>query len=182
MDLFHQALTFATAVHAGQTRRYNGQPYIYHPIRVSQMVINHPISSEITLCAALLHDTLEDRPDIVTYEGLSQAFGPDVARLVKELTNYSKLTSSTASRAERKQMDRDNLSRASKEAQIIKSFDRVDNLQELIKDIQTGQNVPKSFAQLYLGESWQLYQVIEKQLTSFDLVRVMTELGEVLNG
>lgn len=77
--LFNKALIFATRKHANTIRR-NGNPYIIHPIRVSQEVF-----TENQKAIALLHDVLEDTE--TTYEELKEEFGSHIADTVLVLTH-----------------------------------------------------------------------------------------------
>ena len=83
----------------------------------------HPISSDITMAVAWLHDTIED-VSWVTRELIEQEFGPEVADMVQQLTNPSK--GSPLSRKNRKAMDIAHLASVSHEAQIIKLLDRIE--------------------------------------------------------
>lgn len=88
MKLLLKAINFATAKHEGQFRRNSGDPYITHPLLVSYLVAKykgHSKNLEELLCAALLHDTIEDTN--TTYEELLKEFTPLVAQLVLELTS-----------------------------------------------------------------------------------------------
>lgn len=136
--------------HAGQKRKYNGEPYIYHPMNVASTVLNldEPNLEEMVL-AALLHDVLEDTK--TTEQEILDVAGPNVLALVKELTNPSK--GSKLNRAARKQMDLEHLATVSREAKIIKLADRLDN----IKDIAA---VDDDFKFVYLNETKQLLPAI----------------------
>lgn len=79
-----QALSFATAAHEGQWRKYVGDPYIEHPIEVANILIQHKITDERTLIAALLHDVLEDTD--TTEAEIQRAFGSQTAMDVEALT------------------------------------------------------------------------------------------------
>jgi (p)ppGpp synthase/HD superfamily hydrolase len=79
-----EALAFARQAHEGQTRRYDGRPYIEHPIEVANILIEHKIADERSLIAALLHDTLEDTD--ATVEGIQRWFGSVTALDVEALT------------------------------------------------------------------------------------------------
>jgi len=83
-DIVEKALKFATNAHAGQYRKYTGEPYVNHPIAVCNLVSDFTDDKDI-LAAALLHDTMEDCE--VTYEDINSEFGKRVADMVKELTN-----------------------------------------------------------------------------------------------
>lgn len=77
--MYQEALKFIAKKHAGQKRR-NGNPYIIHPIRVSQEV-----HSDTEKVVALLHDVVEDTE--TTVEEISQVFGHEVALAVEALTH-----------------------------------------------------------------------------------------------
>lgn len=144
-----QAAQFAARSHLGQQRKYNGQPYIFHPARVAGRVAIHPLATEEMVAAAFLHDVLEDCD--VTYGELEGRFGRRLADMVQSLTNPSK--GSSLSRARRKQMDRDHLATVNWQIKIIKLIDRIDNVQEL-------QGADSSFMLKYALESELLADVI----------------------
>lgn len=79
MDVFDQALIFATERHSGQTRKRNDLPYILHPIEVAEIVGTMTEDREV-LAAAVLHDTVEDTD--TTIEEIRERFGKRVALLV----------------------------------------------------------------------------------------------------
>jgi len=76
--MFKQALEFAAIKHNGQKRK-NGNPYIIHPIRVSQELV-----TEKEKVVAILHDVLEDTD---TKEHELAHFGKDIVETVKTLTH-----------------------------------------------------------------------------------------------
>lgn len=147
------AQRLATLAHEGQTRKYNGEPYITHPIRVAHLVaisegLEH-LDRNKMVQAAFLHDVLEDCPHI-TEDMIVEATNRQVLDLVKELTNPSK--GSKLPRAERKAIDREHLQHVSVEAKILKLIDRYDDLTEMVSDIQTSEDA-KRFGKLYAKES-----------------------------
>lgn len=108
---------FARLQHTGQVRKYTGESYITHPIAVTELVSQF-VQDEDVLCAALLHDVVEDTP--TTIEEIEEKFGPEIACYVWYLT---KPPSFVGNRDERKQLDRDRLQQAPKLARLIKVFD-----------------------------------------------------------
>lgn len=102
--------------HDGQRRKYNDRPYIQHPARVAGRVAARPQATEVMAAAAFLHDVVEDTPH--TLDEILAEFGPEVARLVAELTNPS--NGSKAPRRERERIDRDHLAVVSVEAKVIR--------------------------------------------------------------
>lgn len=73
----------AEEAHAGQVRQ-SGEPYITHPLAVARIIVELQMD-DATVCAALLHDTLEDNESI-TSEFLREQFGEDVEHLVDGVT------------------------------------------------------------------------------------------------
>jgi guanosine-3',5'-bis(diphosphate) 3'-pyrophosphohydrolase len=88
---FVRALAFASLKHSRQRRKdVDASPYINHPIAlVSILAVEAGIDDRDVLCAALLHDTLEDTE--TSFEELVVAFGSEVAALVGEVTDDKKL-------------------------------------------------------------------------------------------
>jgi guanosine-3',5'-bis(diphosphate) 3'-pyrophosphohydrolase len=148
----HDAVVeLANRAHAGQVRKYNGNPYITHPIRVANAARQHGMSDQ-AVQAAILHDVLEDTN--VGEDEIRALCGEQVLRLVKELTNPSHRPENKGkSRAARKAMDREHLRAASREAKQLKLLDRIDNLLEMA-------GAPSGFRRLYIEESNQLLAVI----------------------
>ena len=85
--LIQRAYLFASRKHSGQNRR-SGQPYMIHPVAVAKLVADMGLC-EASVCAALLHDTIEDTD--TTRENIEEIFGADVAELVDGLTKLSKV-------------------------------------------------------------------------------------------
>lgn len=150
-----KAKRFAEKAHKGQERKYNKQPYIVHPERVSQQISLHPHCTGEMIAAAFLHDVVEDCG--VSLSTIRAEFGNQIADLVGWLTNPSK--GSTAPRAERKKLDREHISRAPLEAKLIKIVDRLDNISDLC-DRDGRILAPLNFVDLYLAESKLLLQAL----------------------
>ena len=87
LDLLRRAYEFAAEQHKTQIRR-SGEPFLSHPLEVAHLLAD--IKLDVTsLCAALLHDVVEDTK--IPVEKIAEQFGPDVARLVEGVTKISKL-------------------------------------------------------------------------------------------
>ena len=149
MTLIDKAKMFAEMAHAGQTRKYSDDPYITHPIRVSEIVAHNQGSDEM-IAAALLHDVVEDTP--VTHDEILDKFGANVSDLVFGLTDVDL---SMGNRKTRKALDRDRIASSSADVQLIKLADFIDNTTSIV------QNDPK-FAKLYLQEKSQMLDVMDK--------------------
>ena len=86
-DMLERAFRFADAAHKGVTRK-SGEPYIIHPVEVAIILADLRMDGE-TLCAALLHDTIEDTD--VTYQDVATEFNENVAALVDGVTKITRI-------------------------------------------------------------------------------------------
>jgi (p)ppGpp synthase/HD superfamily hydrolase len=155
------AARFAAVAHGDQTRRHTGEPYIVHPMSVAMSVSRYTTSPQI-LAAAMLHDVLED--STVQAAALLKLFGPEVTRMVTELTDLPKATG--MNRAQRKEADAERLQSASDGAQLIKAFDIMDNLPTI-----------KAFE----PEFYEVY-LLEKRRTYHSLLKLPLPVREKLAG
>jgi len=87
LALLERAYRTAEQYHAGQTRK-SGDAYITHPLAVTTILAELGMT-EPTLCAALLHDTVEDTP--YTMEQLTADFGPEIAAMVDGVTKLDRI-------------------------------------------------------------------------------------------
>ena len=86
VEIIERAFRFAKAAHSG-IRRRSGEPYILHPIAVAKIASQEIGLGSTSICAALLHDVVEDTE--YTVEDIEQNFGPKIAQLVAGLTKIS---------------------------------------------------------------------------------------------
>ena len=149
-DIIEKAEQFAVQAHGPQKRKYSGEPYIVHPIEVSQIVRTVPHTNAM-VAAAILHDVIEDTE--ATYDDVVVNFGVIIADLVNELTDVSK--PEDGNRAVRKALDRAHLAKASADAQTIKLADIFSNS----KDIK---EYDPRFAKVYMPEMKALLEVLDK--------------------
>ncbi|MCR5458178.1 MAG: bifunctional (p)ppGpp synthetase/guanosine-3',5'-bis(diphosphate) 3'-pyrophosphohydrolase [Clostridiales bacterium] len=91
IDKISEAYEYAKEIHKGQYRK-SGEEYIVHPIAVAEIVAEYSMDTD-SICAAFLHDTLEDCPDKTSLEEIRIRFGNDVAELVDGLTKLVVLKS-----------------------------------------------------------------------------------------
>lgn len=82
-----RAFNFANEAHKGQCRK-SGEPFIIHPIEVGIILADLRMDVE-TICAALLHDTVEDTD--VTPEDVENAFNEQVRQLVEGVTKITRI-------------------------------------------------------------------------------------------
>ena len=86
VEIIEKAYRFAKEAHKG-VRRRSGEPYILHPIAVAKIVISELGLGSTSICAAFLHDVIEDTE--YTREDIEAAFGPKIADIVEGLTKIS---------------------------------------------------------------------------------------------
>lgn len=86
VDLITKAFNFARQAHKG-VRRLSGEPYIMHPIAVAQIACEEIGLGSTSICAALLHDVVEDTD--YTTEDIENIFGAKIAQIVDGLTKIS---------------------------------------------------------------------------------------------
>ena len=91
VEIVKRAYEYADTLHKGQMRQ-SGEPYISHPLNVAYILAEMHADRD-TICAGLLHDTLEDTK--VTKEEIAENFNSDVANLVDGVTKMSKMNFSS---------------------------------------------------------------------------------------
>jgi hypothetical protein len=111
IQLIWQAFETAKAAHRGQ-RRANGDRYITHPVEVATIVAHHG-GSITAVCAALLHDVIEDAR--LHPARLHADFGPEIATLVEDLTASADRTGGPVGR----------------ESNLVRVADRLHNLRTI---------------------------------------------------
>lgn len=127
-----KATEVATIAHHGQVRKFGGDPYITHPLRVAQSVyqfqrqLPKEANVEDVVIAALLHDTLEDTT--LSEDRIQKLFGDNVLRLVKEVTSIKSEMDKFAGKTEYLV---DKMQHMSADALFLKMLDRLDNVTSL---------------------------------------------------
>jgi GTP diphosphokinase / guanosine-3',5'-bis(diphosphate) 3'-diphosphatase len=126
--LLLKALAFAAHKHRDQRRKdAEASPYINHPIALADVLVNEGGVTDVeVLCAALLHDTVEDTA--TTHEELVDAFGSRIARIVAEVTDDKALP-----KAERKRLQVEHAGSISREAKLVKLADKICNLRDVVE-------------------------------------------------
>ncbi len=126
LALVLRATAFAAHKHRDQRRKDPAaSPYINHPISVAYVLAQEAgIEAAIVLCAALLHDTIEDTD--TTLEELEMAFGSEIAAIVLEVTDDKLLP-----KQERKRLQVAHAATISRNAKLVKLADKICNLRDL---------------------------------------------------
>ena len=128
LEKITQAYKVAEKAHEGQLRT-SGDPYITHPLAVASILLDYCMDTD-TICAALLHDTVEDTD--VTLDELRKKFGEDVALMVDGVTKIG-LVPLVSKEEQQAENIRKILMAMSKDIRviIIKLADRLHNMRTL---------------------------------------------------
>lgn len=130
---FIKAVAFAAEKHRHQRRKdAAASPYINHPIGLANVLCHEAGITDVdVLCAAVLHDTIEDTE--TTAAELEAEFGPRIAAVVLEVTDDTSLK-----RAERKQRQIEHAPHISYEAKLVKLADKICNLRDVLDSPPAG--------------------------------------------
>ena len=130
IDKIKRSYLYADEMHEGQFRK-SGEPYISHPIAVAEITAALGLDTD-SICAAFLHDTVEDCPDKTNLGIIDKMFGPEVAMLVDGLTKLSTINVEDKEEAQIENIRRMLLA-MSKDVRVIfiKLCDRLHNMRTL---------------------------------------------------
>ena len=140
VELIRRAYEYAKENHGNQCRK-SGEPYMIHPVNVAYILAGLELDDE-TLCAALLHDVVEDTPK--THEDLVKDFGEEIAEMVAGVTKLGTLRYTTL---EEQQVEnyRKMFLAMGKDIRVIliKLADRLHNMRTL-KYLSTDRQIPNA--------------------------------------
>ena len=133
LALVLRASAFAAHKHRNQRRKdVDASPYINHPLTLANVLANEgAVSDAVTLCAALLHDTVEDTD--TTAEELQREFGAEICAVVLEVTDDR-----TLPKAERKRLQVEHAAHISERAKLVKLADKISNLRDVASSPPAG--------------------------------------------
>lgn len=124
--LILRAASFAARKHRDQRRKdADASPYINHPLELARVLAEvGGVTDPATLCAALLHDTIEDTA--TTQQELAGEFGAEIAAIVAEVTDDKNVV-----KAERKRLQVEHAATISDKAKRVKLADKICNLTDV---------------------------------------------------
>lgn len=159
-EIVEYVRSYADRAHGKQLRKYTGERYIGHPVRVMKTVGEYYAETAIR-AAALLHDVLEDTPVTAgeMEEALRKVMEEEQARrtvqLVIELTDiFIKKHYPDLHRRARKEREAERLSAVSAEAQSIKYADIIDNVTDIVRQ-------DADFATVFVREAKKMLTVMQ---------------------
>jgi guanosine-3',5'-bis(diphosphate) 3'-pyrophosphohydrolase len=138
LPLVLKALAFAAYKHRNQRRKdTDALPYINHPIALANVLANEGgISDPAVICAALLHDTVEDTQ--TTFQELEQEFGAEITNIVREVTDDK-----TLPKEERKRLQIEHAETISPKAKLVKLADKISNLRDVADSPPANWELPR---------------------------------------
>lgn len=125
------AFSLAVQVHGDHVRKGTGVPYLTHLMAVSSLVAEYG-GDEDLMIAALLHDTLEDRPDRITLPQIIARFGWRVGHVVHGCTDSHQLPKLPWE--QRKTVFLERLHRESADVKLVAAADKLHNASSLLRD------------------------------------------------
>ena len=147
-ETLNKAYDFAVKAHSNQ-KRDSGDPYIFHPIAVANILTELKLDSA-TIATGLLHDTIEDT--IATYETVKKEFGEEVADLVNGVTKLSALENKVLSNTKAENF-RKLILATSKDIRVllVKLADRLHNMRTIdyINDVEKKKRISKDTMEIY---------------------------------
>lgn len=188
--MYTKALEFAIAAHAGQVRKRYGLPYHVHLTSVVAVLRHAGCYDENILCAAVLHDTIEDTN--TTHIQLAEVFGKSIADLVLELTNSGideiekqiaeknpELPPKEVRALAKQQYTRTTMEKRSDAAFMIKCADLIDNC---IDFLNTGEPAEKKQMQERIKQVISVYD--NRKFTEFEPIikKLIQHLHELAYG
>lgn len=184
-SMYEKAVCFALKAHEGQTRK-DGGIYILHPLEVS-VIAGTMTQDESVLCAAVLHDTVEDTP--VTAEEILENFGERIAYLVaSETENKRPETDPSKSWKIRKEESLEELENCGdRDVRILWISDKLSNMRSLYRDFEKhGFSVFEKFNEKNPAEQkWYHSKVLEytKELENYSAYKEYKNYFEkIFNG
>lgn len=170
MNLLNLAIEYAKEKHKNQKRKYTGAPYFEHCREVAGILEEMGVRDEEMLCAAYLHDTIEDTD--ATFEELENFFGANITQFVRELTDISK--KEDGNREVRKEIDRQHTAKAQTKVKIIKLADLISNGRTIAFD-------DPNFAKVYMTEKRRLLEILgTKEVKNHYAGKLLFEFAEQL--
>jgi len=167
IETVRQAYRWADELHLGQMR-HSGDPYITHPLAVTKLCADWHLDAQ-ALCAALLHDALEDCG--IAKRDIIERFGSTVADLVDGLTKLEKLPVTTREENQAESFRKMLLAMATDVRVIlIKLADRTHNMRTL------GDAPPAKWARI-AGETQDIYAPIAHRLGLNQTYRELQDLS-----
>jgi (p)ppGpp synthase/HD superfamily hydrolase len=182
---FTDAIDYARHLHI-ERRKGTDIPYMAHLLGVAALVMAEaghaaiPVTEDMVI-AALLHDTVEDHGGYTRLEDLEQNFGPNVARMVKGLTDsFSEDSGDKEPWRKRKEAYIRRLRKEPADVQLISAADKLYNARAILEDYrEIGSEIWKRFKRGREDQLWYFNSLL-KVFREAGGGRTVEELGRVV--
>jgi (p)ppGpp synthase/HD superfamily hydrolase len=176
-DRFEEALVYATRLHATQTRKGSGIPYVSHLLAVCALTMQYG-GDEDEAIAALLHDAVEDQGGEATRLEILDLFGPRVTAIVDGCTDTSHLPKPPWRK--RKELYIAHVRNAPHSVRLVSACDKLHNARSLVKDYRAcGETIWTWFHGGREGTLW-YYRTLVDALRSESIAQLVDELDRVV--
>lgn len=164
-----KAYRLAKKYHKGQIYDPD-KPFIYHPVDVALILLNLGIKDINLICAAVLHDTVEDTE--LTYKDIAHLFGKKIAQLIKDLTRERPVNETVKHKIASKKKKFTQTMEKPYNVRLLKSADCLANLSRrtsIPKNHPSARKFPR-----WQKEAYQLYLPLAKK-TNLKIYKVMKQ-------
>ena len=165
-DLISRAFKLSYLMHDGETR-VSGEPYYMHPLEVAYIIAREIGMDDVSIVAALLHDTVEDTS--VSLEDIRMEFGPTVSHLIDGLTKISGVFKTKGTKQAETFMKLLITMAEDLRVVLIKFADRLHNMRTLY-------HLPKAKQLTIATETMELYAPLAHR---FGLFKIKSELEDL---
>jgi GTP pyrophosphokinase len=177
-ERFTDALTFATQLHANQTRKGGGVPYISHLLGVASIALEYGANEDEAI-AALLHDAIEDQGGAATREEIRHRFGDVVTEIVDGCTDSDQTPKPPW--LQRKEAYIAHIPTASASVRLVSAADKLHNVWSILKDYRLlGDAVWERFQGRKDGTLW-YYRSLVKAFHTAGSTPLVEEFERVLD-
>lgn len=184
-DRFTDAFIYASQLHANQTRKGRGVPYIAHLLGVASIALEHGANEDEAI-AALLHDAIEDQGGAATRAEIRRRFGDTVTAIVDGCTDTD-ITPKPPWR-QRKEAYIAHISNASPSVRLVSSADKLYNARSILNDYRLlGDALWERFRGGKQGTLWyyralvEAFRAVESTPLVDELERVVSELEQLVS-
>lgn len=177
-ERFIEALVFASQLHANQTRKGSGVPYIAHLMGVASIALEHGANEDEAI-AALLHDAIEDQGGEATREEIRRRFGDTVTEIVNGCTDSD--TTPKPPWRQRKEAYIAHIPKASASVRLVSAADKLYNARSILNDYRLlGDTLWERFQGGKNGTLW-YYRTLVTAFRSLESTPLIDELERVVS-
>lgn len=179
---YKEALNLAFELHQEDVRKAKTTPYLAHLLCVSSIVMEDG-GSEDEAIAGLLHDTLEDHPELITFEDIKQRFGLLVAEIVRGCTDTPDEYAGGEKPPwrERKQSYLDHLKQTPEHVLRVALADKLHNARDICNDLRSdGDKVWERFTAGRNEQLWYLGKLLTVFAERFNGSKMLRQFKDVV--